>query len=159
MAEDYKLSPTDDLVLTMEIYKSFSYEDKQKFIASQDGEIFFRKIRYSPLFKGLPSTTARLVDILAGTAQGGYYAREGELEGAPAEDISLFDDKRLNQQHVESCIMASVTEPHEGWISRTDLMKKFKSSGESIEAALTDALQDGRIAKIVSGGECYYAMA
>jgi hypothetical protein len=157
------LPQIDDINLTMEIYKSFSYEDKQKFIDSQDGQVFFRKIRYSPLFKSLPSTTGRLVDMLAGTYQGGYYAREGELEGAPAdpvpqEPLSLFNDKPLNSQHVESQIMASVTEPEQGWITRTSLMRQFKCSAESIEAALKDAIEAGRIAKVVGGGEAHYAM-
>lgn len=164
MINENTLSQHDDILLTYAIYKSFSYEDKQKFIDSQDGQVFFRKIRYSPVFKSLPSTSARMVDMLAGTYRGGYYAREGELEGAPAdpipqEPISLFNDKPLNSQHVESQIMASVTEPEQGWITRSSLMRQFKCSAESIEAALKDGIEAGRIAKVVGGGEAHYAMA
>lgn len=161
MSKEYQLSQNDDVNLTIELYKSFSYTDKQKFINSQDGQVFFRKIRYSTLYKGIPSGAARLVDILARTDQGGYYTREGELQGALAdpEDYSFFDDKQLNGQHVESCIMANVTEPQEGWVSRSTLMRRFKASAESIEGALQDGLEVGRIAKVVGSDECYYAMA
>ena len=153
----------DDINLTMAIYKSFSYDEKQKFIDSQDGQVFFRKIRYSPLFKSLPSTSARTVDMLAGTYQGHAYSKDGQLDGCVAEPMpenpSFFEDKRLINNEVESRIMASVTEPHEGWIARTNLMREFKCSAESIEAALKDGIEAGRIAKVVGGGEAHYAMA
>ena len=76
---DYTLDQNTDINLTIELYKGMNYTDKEKFIKSNDGMVFFREIRYSPLFKGLPAQTARLVDILGGTYNGGTHSREGQL--------------------------------------------------------------------------------
>jgi hypothetical protein len=157
--EGFELDTSTDILLTFEIYKSFSYDEKEKFLKSQDGEVFFRKIRFSPMFKSLPASTARLVDILAGTAQTGYFSREGKLGGSPAEEIesAVFPDKRLMSNVVESAIQASINDPPEYWIKSSDLTRMFKASPESIDAALKDSLDDGRIAKGTYANEAIYA--
>jgi hypothetical protein len=158
MPEDFELDTTADLLLTMEIYKSMPDEDKDKFIKSIDGQIFFKKIRFSSFYKALPSTTARLIDMLAGTENTGYYGREGKLDGAPADpEPQIFGDKRLSPNQVESMIQASVSDPQDYWIKASELARVFKASTESIDAALKDGQDDGRIVKGMLGNEIVYA--
>lgn len=162
---DHLLDAHTDINLTIELYKGFSYDEKQKFIKSNDGMVFFRKIRYSPLFKGLPAQTARLVDILGGTYNGGTHSREGQLaEEFPTaqhkeEPPAIFEHKSLNPSHVENCITVSSTEPADIWLPRMALMKHFKASGASIDKALDGAVTTGRVAALDGGNDRYYAMS
>lgn len=154
--EDFNLDTQADILLMTEIFKSLSRDEKDRFLNSQDGQVFFRKIRFSPLYKGLPSTTARLVDMLAGTANEGYYDSEDKLSET-SEAPSGFQDKRIASNLVENSIQASINDPIEYWVRGSDLMRVFKASAASIEASLHEALEDGRISKGFYNNEIVYA--
>ena len=160
--EDFVLDTNLDIEITSALYANMPYKEREFFAKSADGQIFFRKIKYSPLFKSLPPTTARLVDMLSGTYDAGTYAREGQIDGAQPDPIqkenpAVYQDKDIFNNVAESMVQASVSEPVDGWTKTTDLMRHFKASPKSIEKALENAVLDGRIAKNVYNNQAVYA--
>ncbi len=159
----YTLSAHDDIALTIDLYKAFSYPEKEAFLNSSDGMVFARKIRFSKLAKGLTQKSLRTLDILAGTENAGYWGAEGKNEGAVAEpvveDASLYLDKQLQPNNVENSIRASVMDDQAIWTKSSDLMQQFHASAESIDRALEDSLADGRVAKVLYLNEWVYAIS
>jgi hypothetical protein len=162
MPEEFVVDTNLDIELTTAIYKGMPYSQRERFAKSADGKLFFRKVKYSPLFKSLPSTTARMVDMLSGTCDPDTYAKEGQIGGAHGEPIqeenpAVYKDKEIFSNVAESMVQASVSEPVDGWTKTTDLMRYFKASPQSVEKSLENAVLDGRIAKSVHNNQTVYA--